>query len=122
MCSARPSMLTRALIGAAVTLAACASPAPSHGGLKIETVPGQPRMVRLVLDPQEAFRLSRAGVMDRSSPSGLTDPIGYRAAIEQYTAAALAANGLCPRGYGDLRMEGGDKSYATAITVVCLPP
>jgi hypothetical protein len=114
-------MVTRALLGAAVMVAACVSPAPAPA-VKIETVPGQPGMVRLVLDSQEAFRLSRAGVMDPSSPSGLTDPIRYRAAIEQYTAGVLAANGLCPRGYGDLRMEGGDKPYVTAITVACLPP
>ena len=121
MCAARPNMVPRALIAAAVVLAACASPAPS-GGFRVETVPGQPRMVRLVLDPQEAFRLSRAGALDPSSPSGLTDPIRYRAAIERYTAAALAANGLCPRGYRDLRTEGVDKPYATAITVTCLAP
>ena len=114
-------MLPRALVGAAVTLAACASPAPA-AGYKVETVLGQPRMVRLVLDPQEAFRLSRAGVMDPSSPSGLTDPIRYRAAIEQFTAAALVAKGLCPRGYGELRTESRDKPYATSITVTCLPP
>jgi hypothetical protein len=114
-------MVTRALAGAAITLAACAGPAPA-GAPRIEAVPGQPRMVRIVLDPQEAFRLSRAGVMDPSSPSGLTDAVRYRAAIEQYAAAVLAANGLCPRGYGDLRTEGGEKPYATAILVACLAP
>ena len=121
MRSARPNMVTRALAGAVVALGACAVPAPA-GSPRIETVPGQPRMVRIVLDPQEAFRLSRAGVMDPSSPSGLTDPVRYRAAIEQYAAAVLAANGLCPGGYADLRTEGGDKPYATAIAVTCLAP
>jgi hypothetical protein len=121
MRSTRPNMVTRVLLAAAVALAACAGPAPS-GSPRIETVPGPPRMVRIVLDPQEAFRLSRAGVMDPSSPSGLTDPVRYRVAIEQYTAAALAANGLCPRGYAGLRTEGGEKPYATAITVTCLAP
>jgi len=57
-----------------------------------------------------------AGVVDPSSPSGLTDPIRYRAAIEQYTAGVLAASGLCPRGYADLMTQGGEKPYATAIT------
>ena len=121
MRSARPNMVPRALVGAVVALAACAGPAPD-GSPRIDAVAGQPRMVRIVLDPREAFRLSRAGVMDPSSPSGLTDPVRYRAAVERYAAAVLAANGLCPRGYGDLRTEGGEKPYATAIAVTCLAP
>jgi hypothetical protein len=102
------------LFAVAGVLAACAS-APASRGPNIESVPGQPGMVRLVLDKEDAFRLSRAGVMDPSSPSGLTDRFRYRAAVESYTAAVLKDNGLCPNGFGDLSIEG------TVITVVCAP-
>ena len=114
-------MLTRLLV-IPVVLAACAgSPAPRQG-LKIEAVPGQPPTVRLLLYKEEAFRLSRIGVTDPSSPSGLTDRIRYRMAIEQYTTAVLRENRLCPGGYGDLDVDGAGNPYFMAITVVCLPP
>jgi hypothetical protein len=115
------NMLTR-LLAIPIVLAACAgSPTPSKG-LRIESVPGQPRMVRLSLDKEESFRLSRIGTTDPASPSGLTDRIRYRTAVEQYTAAVLKENGLCPGGYDDLRIGRADNPYDTAITVVCLAP
>jgi hypothetical protein len=81
-------------------------------------------MVRLVLDKEDAFRLSRAGVMDPSSPSGLTDRFRYAAALEDYTAAALRRNGLCPAGYDNLVVAGARQPHELSITVTCLgsPP
>jgi hypothetical protein len=114
-------MVTR-LLAIPVVLVGCAiGPAPAQG-LKIESVPGQPPGVRLLLDNGEAFRLSRVGVTDPSSPSGLTDRIRYRTAVEQYTTAVLKENGLCPHGYRDLDIDGAKAPHAMAITVVCLAP
>ncbi|HUQ29737.1 MAG TPA: hypothetical protein VM051_14170 [Usitatibacter sp.] len=94
-------------------LAACAgSPVPREGS----------SVVRLLLDKDEAFRLSRAGVMDPSSPSGLTDRVRYRMAVERYAAGVLKARGLCPGGYGDIGIESATAPHALAITVVCLVP
>jgi hypothetical protein len=115
------NMLTRLLAISIVSAACAGSPTPSTG-LKIESVPGQPPKVRLLLDKEEAFRLSRVGVTDPSSPSGLTDRIRYRTALEQYTAAVLKGNGLCRDGYRDLDIEGAGSPYSLAITVVCLAP
>jgi hypothetical protein len=112
-------MVTRLLAVPIVLVACAASPAPTQG-LKIESVAGQPPIVRLLLDKEESFRLSRAGVTDPTSPSGLTDRIGYRAAVERYTAGVLKENGLCPGGYDIRDVAGSDTS--TAITVVCLAP
>ena len=78
-------------------------------------------MVRLLVDKEDAFRLSRAGVMDTSSPSGITDRFRYHAALESYTAAVLKENGLCPDGYGNLDVDGAKEPYALSITVACLP-
>jgi len=111
------------LFAVAGVLTACASPAPSKSPT-IERVPGQPGMVRLLVDREDAFRLSRAGIMDPSSPSGLTDRFRYAAALEDYTAAALKRNGLCPEGYGNLVVAGASPPHELSITVTCLgsPP
>lgn len=71
-------------------------------GTTIELLPGQPAKVRLLLGKEDAFRLSRAGIMDPSSASGLTDRVRYRLAVDAYVADVLHTNGLCPRGYGGL--------------------
>jgi hypothetical protein len=114
-------MLTR-LLAIPFSLAACAGiPAP-HEGLSVESLAGDPPRVRLLLDKDEAFRLSRAGVMDPSSPSGLTDRIRYRTAVDAYAAGALKDRGLCPGGHGDLDIDNARSPHALAITVVCLPP
>ena len=111
-------MLTRWLVLA--LLAGCASMAPPEGPV-VEIVPGRPGMVRLLLYKEDAFRLSRAGIMDPSSPSGLTDRVRYRVAVEAYVAEALRRNGLCPRGFGNLEMLPAAKPFDTAIAVACLP-
>ena len=113
-------MLTRRLV-AALAVAGCASVPPPEGPA-VQIVPGRPDMVRLLLSKEDALRLSRAGIMDPSSPSGLTDRFRYRVAVDAFVADALRSNGLCPRGYGDLEMTPAAKPFHASITVVCLPP
>jgi hypothetical protein len=114
-------MLTRCLV-LAVALAGCAS-APSPPPLPpIEKTAGPPEGVRMLLGHEEATRLSRAGIMDPSSPSGLTDRFRYRAAVEDYVAYVLRAYGLCPRGHANLDVVPAQKPFDTAITLTCLPP
>jgi hypothetical protein len=111
-------MLTR-LLAIAVLLAACAA-VPASSTLKVESVPGHPPLVRLLLDAEESFRLSRSGVMDPASPSGLTDRFRYRAAIEGYVATVVKEKALCPDGYEIRDIEGGE--HGTVITIACLAP
>jgi len=84
-------------------------------------VPGQPQVVKLLLDRDEAFQLSRAGIMDPSSPSGITDQFRYRMALEGYVGAALGASGLCKRGYERMELRPARAPFHTEITVTCLP-
>ena len=110
-------MVTRWL-APAVVLGACTSvPAPDDPATRVELE--NPGVVRLLLSKGEAFRLSRAGVMDPSSPSGLTDRLRYRIAVEAYVAESLRQRGLCPRGFEDLRMSPAPEPFATTITVTC---
>ena len=110
-------MVTRWLLAAAV-LAGCVS-APPPGDPAIDVVLENPGVVRLHLSKEEAFRLSRAGIMDPSSPSGLTDRFRYRVAVEAYVAEVLGRRGLCPRGFEDLRTSPAPEPFATTITVTC---
>jgi hypothetical protein len=114
-------MLTRWLFLAALALAGCAAVAPQSRGLAVEVVGESPATVRMLLDGDEWMRITRAGIMDPSSPSGLTDRIRYRAALEAYVAQVLHARGLCPRGYSDLDVNPARAPYAAAVTLVCLP-
>jgi len=112
-------MLTRGLC-VAILLAGCATtPAPSKRPL-IETLQDQPRTLRLLLDREDAFRLSRAGIMDPSSPSGLTDRFRHRAAIGGYVEGVVRANGLCAQGFEILDVSPAPKPFDTAITLACL--
>ena len=113
-------MLTRCLV-LAVVLAGCAS-SPSPPRLPAVEKTGPPEGVRMLLDKEEAMRLSRVGIMDTSSPSGLTDRFRYRAALEDYVAYVLRAYGLCPRGYSNLDVAPAQRPFDTAITLTCLPP
>jgi hypothetical protein len=113
-------MLTRWLVPILV-VAGCASVAAPEAP-PVEIVPGRPGMVRILLTKEDAFRLSRAGIMDPSSPSGLTDRVRYGVAVDAYVADALRSKGLCPRGYGDLEMTPAAKPFHASITVICLPP
>jgi hypothetical protein len=113
-------MVTRWLAPALV-LAGCAS-VPAPEGPEIEMVAGKPGTVRLLLSKEESLRLSRAGIMDSSSASGLTDRARYRVAVEAYVADVLAAKGLCPRGFGGLDIAPAAQPFDAAITVSCLAP
>jgi hypothetical protein len=112
-------MLTRWAILAAV-LAGCAS-APAPRLPPVEKVAGPPAGVRMLLDAEEAMRITRVGVMDPASPSGLTDRFRYRAALGDYIEYVLRAYGLCPRGYANPEVAPAQKPFDTLITVECLP-
>ena len=115
-------MLPRWIAAAAVVAAGCVTPppAPSHVPV-VEVVSERPPTVRILLDRDEWMRITRVGIMDPGSPSGLTDRIRYRAALEAYIADVLHAKGLCPRGYTDLDVAPAAAPFATAITLACLP-
>ena len=114
-------MVTR-LLAIAFLVAGCAgAPAPREG-VKIESEAGPPPVVRLLLDKEESFRLSRAGVMDPSSPSGLTDRFRYRMAIERYAVEIMREKGFCPGGLRDIESAPRDGTGAITITAACLPP
>ena len=114
-------MLTRWL-APALLLAGCATtPSPSKLPL-IQTFSGQPVTIRMLLDTEESMRLSRAGITDPASPSGLTDRFRYRAAVDDYVAYVLKAYGLCPQGFGTVDVAPAQKPFETAITVACLSP
>ena len=114
-------MLTRGLAVAVLSAGCASTPSPSKLPL-IQTFSGQPLTVRMLLDAEESMRLSRAGIMDPASPSGLTDRFRYRAAVDDYVAKVLRAYGLCPEGYGTVDVTPAQKPFETAITVVCLSP
>src|SRR5690349_18441571 len=109
-------MLTRGLVVAVVALAGCAS-APAKPGLPlVQSLSGQPPTVRMFLDTEQSMRLTRAGVMDPSSPSGLTDRFRFRAAVDEYVAYVLNAYGLCPQGFGRVDVSSAQKPFETVIT------
>lgn len=113
-------MLTRWAILAAM-LAGCAG-APTTTRLPlVEKVAGPPAGVRMLLDAEEAMRITRVGVMDPASPSGLTDRFRYRAALGDYIEYVLRAYGLCPRGYANPETAPAQKPFDTVVTVECLP-
>ena len=114
-------MVTRLLVVAFLVAGCAGAPAPREG-LTIESEPGTPAVVKLLLDKEESFRLSRAGVMEPSSPSGLTDRIGYRAAIERYALDIMKERGFCPGGLRDIQAAPRDGTGAITITATCLPP
>jgi hypothetical protein len=114
-------MLTRGLVAAAATLAACATvpaPAPS-ASVEIRHVAGEPRMLEILVDKETSFRLSRVGVMDSSSPSGLTDRVRFRVALEEFSAHVLRERGLCREGFTDLAWSPAPAPHGLAITVTC---
>jgi hypothetical protein len=110
-------MLTRWLV-AALVLAGCAG-VPPRGDPATRVVVENPGVVRLLLSKEEAFRLSRAGILDPSSPSGLTDRFRYRVAIEAHVAEVLRQRGLCPRGFHGLEISAAPEPFETMITVAC---
>ena len=110
-------MLPRWLVPA-VAVAGCVS-VPPPGDPAAEVVPVNPGVVKLLLSKEETLRLSRAGIMDPSSPSGLTDRFRYRAALEAYVAETLRQRGLCRGGFGDLQVSPAPQPYDTMITVAC---
>lgn len=114
-------MLTR-WVAAAAVLAGCASgPAPPRLPM-VETLSGQPVVIRMLLDTEQSMKLSRAGIMDPASPSGLTDRFRYRAAVDDYVVYVLRAYGLCPQGHGRVDVASAPRPFETAITVACLAP
>ena len=114
-------MLSRGL-ALALVLSGCASTPPPSRLPSIQNLGGQPLVVRMLLDTEESMRLSRAGIMDPASPSGLTDRFRYRAAVDEYVAYVLKASGLCPQGFSTVDVAPARKPFETALTVACLAP
>jgi hypothetical protein len=115
-------MLTRALIAAVATLAACATAPAPPPGVEIRPVPGEPRALSILVDKETSFRLSRVGVMDSSSPSGLTDRVRFRVALEDFASHVLHERGLCRGGFTNLTWAPAPAPNGLAITVTCEGP
>ena len=116
---AKLPMLTRALAAALATLAACATAPAPPASVEIQPVAGEPRMLKILVDSETSFRLSREGVMDASSASGLTDRVRFRLALEQFTAHVLRERGLCRDGFDNLAWASAPAPHGLAITVAC---
>jgi hypothetical protein len=115
-------MLTRVLVAAAVALGACATPQATPASVEIQRVAGEPRMLTILVDKETSFRLSRAGAMDPSSASGLTDRVRFRLALEEFTAHVLQEKGLCREGFTALVWAPAPAPHGLAITVNCPAP
>jgi len=122
MSLAKLPMLTRVLLAAVAALAACASAPPPPPGVEIQPVPGEPRALSILVDKETSFRLSRIGVMDSSSPSGLTDRVRFRVALEDFAAHVLHERGLCREGFTNLTWMPAPAPNGLAITVTCQAP
>lgn len=79
-------------------------------------------MLSILVDKDTSFRLSRVGIMDSSSASGLTDRVQFRLALEQFAAHVLAQRGLCHEGIAALSWASAPPPYGLAITVTCQAP
>ena len=115
-------MLTRALVAAGALLGACAAAPPPPAAVEIRPVPGDARMLNLLVDKDTSFRLSRVGVMDTSSPSGLTDRVRFRVAVEEFAVHVLHERGLCPQGIGAVDWFAAPPPYGLGIAVTCRGP
>jgi hypothetical protein len=113
-------MLTRGLVAAAAALAACATAPTSAPSVEIERVHGEPRMLKMLVDKETSFRLSRVGIMDSSSPSGLTDRVQFRVALEEFAAHVLRERGLCRGGFSDLTWAPAPAPHGLALTMHCV--
>ena len=122
MSLAKLPMLTRALIAAFATLSACATAPPPPPAVEIRPVPGEPRALNILVDKETSFRLSRVGIMDSSSASGLTDRVRFRLALEDFTAHVLHERGLCREGFTNLEWANAPAPHGLAITVTCQAP
>ena len=119
MSLAKPPMVTRALVAAAAMLAACATAPAAPASVEIQPVSGEPRMLKILVDKETSFRLSRVGIMDPSSPSGLTDRVRFRVALEEFAAHVLHERGLCRQGFSDLTWAPAPQPHGLALTVNC---
>lgn len=122
MSLAKLPMLTRALIAAVATLSACATAPPPPPGIEIQPVAGEPRALNILVDKETSFRLSRVGIMDSSSASGLTDRVRFRLALEDFAAHVLHERGLCREGITNLSWAPAPAPHGLAITVTCQAP
>ena len=119
MSHAKLPMLTRALLAAAVSLAACATAPAPPSSVEVQPVAGEPRMLKILVDKETSFRLSRVGAMDPSSASGLTDRVRFRVALEEFAAHVLHERGLCREGFSDLTWAPALAPHGLALTVNC---
>ena len=119
MSHAKLPMLTRALLAAAVTLAGCATAPVPPASVEVQPVAGEPRMLKILVDKETSFRLSRVGAMDPSSASGLTDRVRFRVALEAFAAQVLHEKDLCHKGFGNLTWAQAPSPYGLAIMVTC---
>ena len=122
MSLAKPHMLTRALLAAMAGLTACATAPTAPPEVEIRPVAGEAGMLSILVDKETSFRLSRVGIMDSSSASGLTDRMQLRLALEQFTAHVLAERGLCREGIAALSWASAPPPHGLAITVRCEAP
>ena len=76
-------------------------------------------MLRILVDKETSFRLSRVGIMDSSSPSGLTDRVRFRVALEEFAAHVLQERALCRQGFSDLTWAPAPAPHGLTLTVNC---